>query len=200
MPKQETFDLKATHEKITGYLQKQVDEALTGTSMKLHRICPCRTGSRQPGGPESSPCRSRALRRTNGGAAQVPAFHQASSPVELHGVVELEAPDYTLALDVTRHSKRARLEGSVKLKELVATVLKRPDLEMRASLSAKGIASTRSRLQNSGVEVDDIISRSHLKSSQWSMQTTPTPAEAPAEATPSARCSSRPQSEGLSAS
>ena len=34
VPKEEPFDLKATQERITSYLQKQVDEVLMGTSIR----------------------------------------------------------------------------------------------------------------------------------------------------------------------
>ena len=47
-PKDEPFDLKATHEKITGYLQKQVDEALMGTSIRCTGPVQARLGTSSP--------------------------------------------------------------------------------------------------------------------------------------------------------
>ena len=111
-PKDEPFDLKATHEKITGYLQKQVDEALMGTSIRCTGPVQARLGTSSPlvlslqlAAPE--PLEEQTVKLL---AAQLST--KVSSPVEVHGVLELEGAKLHDSSGVTRHTKGTRAARS----------------------------------------------------------------------------------------
>jgi len=111
---------------------------------------------------------------------------KVSSPVEVHGVVELEGSNYTMALELPDTQRGLVRQDRLKLTELIAMLLKRPDLQLQASLSAKDTDVETLKASRLWREVHDMLSRSRLKPSQWSMQSTPIPAAAPVEAMPSA--------------
>jgi uncharacterized hydrophobic protein (TIGR00271 family) len=181
-PKQETFDLKATQEKITGYLQKQVDEVLMGTSLHGAGSVQTTLGAGSAVGLNLRLVAPEPLEEQTVKLLAAQLSTKISSPVELHGVVELEASDYSLSLELSDSQSGLDWKARRGLNELVATLLKRPDLQIRASLSAKDIDVDALKASKLWREVDDILSRSHLKSSQWSMQSTPVPADGPTEA------------------
>ena len=195
-PKQETFDLKATQEKITGYLQKQFDEVLMGTSLHSTGSIQAVLGAGSAVGLNLRLVYPEPLDEQTVKLLASQLSTKISSPVELHGVVELEAPGYTLALELPDTQSGLDWKDRRRLNELVATILKRPDLQMQASLSAQGIEADALKTSKLWREVEDILSRSHLKSSQWSMQSIPAPAEASAEAPPSAGAPVVPKAEG----
>jgi len=195
-PKQETFDLKATQDKITGYLQKQVDEALMGTPIRCTGSVKVLLGASSPLGLDLRLVTPEPLEAQTVKLLASQLSTKVSSPVELHGVIELEAPDYTLALELPDTQSGLDWKGRRKLNELVATLLKRPDLQLRASLSAKGINAEALKASIIWRDVDGMLKRSRLKTSQWLMQATPAPAVASAEATPSEGESPVPKGEG----
>ncbi|MGA9059459.1 MAG: TIGR00341 family protein [Terriglobia bacterium] len=185
-PKEEPFDLKATHERIIDYLQKQVDEALMGTSIRCTGPVQARLGAGSPivlslqlVAPE--PLEEQTVKLF---ASQLST--KVSSPVEVHGVVELEGSNYTMALELPDTQRGLVRQDRLKLTELIAMLLKRPDLQLQASLSAKDTDVETLKASRLWREVHDMLSRSRLKPSQWSMQSTPIPAAAPVEAMPSA--------------
>jgi len=184
--KEEPFDLKATHERIIDYLQKQVDEALMGTSIRCTGPVQARLGAGSPivlslqlVAPE--PLEEQTVKLF---ASQLST--KVSSPVEVHGVVELEGSNYTMALELPDTQRGLVRQDRLKLTELIAMLLKRPDLQLQASLSAKDTDVETLKASRLWREVHDMLSRSRLKPSQWSMQSTPIPAAAPVEAMPSA--------------
>jgi len=196
-PKEEPFDLKATHERITDYLQKQVDKALMGTSITCTGPVQARLGAGSPivlslqlAAPE--PLEEQTVKLL---ASQLST--KVSSPVEVHGVVELEGPNYTIALELPDTQRGLVRQDRLKLTELIAMLLKRPDLHLRASLSAKDTDIEALKASRLWREVHGMLSQSRLKAPQWSMQATPIPAAAPVEAMTSADAPAVPKAKGL---
>ena len=195
-PKEEPFDLKATHERITGYLQKQVDEALMGTSIRCTGPLQARLGAGTPlvltlqlVAPE--PLEEQTVKLL---ASQLST--KVSTPVEVHGVLELEGANYTMALELPDTQRGLGRQDRLKLTELIAMLLKRPDLHLLAALSTKDTDVGALKASRLWREVHDVLSRSRLKASQWSMQSTPIPAAAPVEAMPSAGAPAVPKAQG----
>jgi hypothetical protein len=184
-PKEVPFDLKATQEKITGYLQKQVDEALLGTSLQS-------TGSVQALlGPDSrvglilrlaapQPLEAQTVKLL---ASQLSA--KVALPVELHGMVELRSSEYKLALEVPDIRSALVWRDQDKLRELAASLRKRPDLELRTELSAQGAGFEAVKDSRPWREVAEILERSQFPASRWSMQATEFPAVTAVETPPS---------------
>ena len=194
--KEEPFDLKATHERITGYFQKQVDEALLGTSIRCMGPVQAQLGagslivlSLQLAAPE--PLEEQTVKLL---AAQLST--KVSSPVEVQGVVELEGPNYTIALELPDTQRELVRQDRLELTELIATLLKRPDLHLRVSLSAKDTDIEALKASRLWREVHAMLSQSRLKAPQWSMQATPIPAPAPVEAPPSEHAPAVPNAKG----
>jgi hypothetical protein len=194
--KEEPFDLKATHERITGYFQKQVDEALLGTSIRCMGPVQAQLGagslivlSLQLAAPE--PLEEQTVKLL---AAQLST--KVSSPVEVQGVVELEGPNYTIALELPDTQRELVRQDRLELTELIATLLKRPDLHLRVSLSAKDTDIEALKASRLWREVHAMLSQSRLKAPQWSMQATPIPAPAPVEARPSEHAPAVPNAKG----
>ena len=185
VPKEEPFDLKVAQERITSYLQKQVDEVLMGTTirrvepiqaqlaadspvvLKLHLVAP-------------EPLGDQTLKLL---ASQLST--KVSSPVEIHGEIELEGAGYTLVVEVPDTQTRLAQRDRLKLTELVAMLLKRPDLQLQASMGTEDFNAEAIKASRLWREVHDVLSRSRLKASQWSLQLTPVAPAAPVEATPS---------------
>jgi len=183
--KEEPFDLKAAQEKVAGYLQKQVEEALLGTSIQSKGSVQALLGTGSPVGlnlrvAAPQPLDEQTVKRL---ASQLSA--KIACPVELHGVVELESSDYNLTLEFPGIRGALALRDQGKLRQLVASLRKRPDLELRAELSANGVAVEAVKGSRPWREVAEILERSRLSASQWSMQATPFPAASAVEPPPS---------------
>jgi uncharacterized hydrophobic protein (TIGR00271 family) len=194
--KEEPFDLKATHERITGYLQKQVDEALMGTSIRCTGPVQARLGTSSPLVLSLQLAASEPLEGQTVMLLASQLSTKVASPVEVHGVVELEGSNYTMALELPDTQRGLGRQDRLKLTELVAMLLKRPDLHLRASLSTKDTDIEALKASRLWREVHDVLSRSRLKASQWSMQSTPIPAAATVEAMPSAGAPAVPKAQG----
>lgn len=186
VPKEEPFDLKATQEKLTGYLQKQVDEVLMGTSIQRAGPVQAQLGANRPVilnlrllAPE--PLEEQTLKVL---ASQLST--KISSPVEVHGEVELEGSDYAKALEV--HDARTGLarRDRLMLMDLVEMLRKHPDRRLQVSIGAQGNDAEALKSIRLWREVHAILSRSRLKASQWSMQAISVPVGTPTEAPPSA--------------
>jgi uncharacterized hydrophobic protein (TIGR00271 family) len=195
-PKEEPFDLKATHERITGYLQKQVDEALMGTSIRCTGPLQAQLGAGTPlvltlqlVAPE--PLEEQTVKLL---ASQLST--KVSTPVEVHGVLELEGANYTMALELPDTQRGLARQDRLKVAELIAILLKRPDLHLLAALSTKDTDVGALKASRLWREVHYMLSRSRLKASQWSMQSTPIPAAAAVEAMPSAGAPAVPKAKG----
>ena len=193
-PKQEPFDFKATHERITEYLQKQVDEVLMGTSIKCTGPAQARLGVGSPllltlqlVAPE--PLEEQTLKLLASQLSTKVAAH-----VEVHGVLELNGSNYTLNLELPDTQRGLVRQDRLKVTELITMLLKRPDLQLQASLSAKDTDVEASRLWR---EVQSMLSRSRLKAPQWSMQATPIPAAAGVDSMPSTSPPAVPKPKGL---
>ena len=196
VPKVEPFDLKATQGRITSHLQKQVDEVLMGTSIRRAGPVQAPLGASSPVvlnlrlvAPE--PLEEQTVKLL---ASQLST--KVSSPVEVHGVVELEGSNYTMALELPDTQRGLVRQDRLKLTELIATLLKRPDLHLRASLSAKDTDMEALKASKLWREVHGMLSQSRLKTPQWSMQATPIPAAAPVEARPSEDAPAVPKAKG----
>jgi uncharacterized hydrophobic protein (TIGR00271 family) len=197
VPKDEPFDLKTTHAKITGYLQQQVDAALTGTSMKLTEPVRVELGAGSPVVLTLQLVAPEPLQEQTLELLKSQLSNKVSTTVEVHGVVELEAPGYALALELPDTRSGLGLPDQVKPENFAATLLKQPGLELRASLGAKDTDVDALKASNLWRQVDGILSGSHLKSSQWSIQAAPIPAGAPKEPTASARAPAVPSAKVL---
>jgi uncharacterized hydrophobic protein (TIGR00271 family) len=182
--KEEPFDLKATQEKVAGYFQKQVDEALQGSSIRCTGAVQAMLGANSPVGlnlrlatPE--PLEEQTVKLL---ASQLSA--KITCPVELHGVVELKSPDYTLVVQLP--GMRSDLDSSdrAKLTKLAEKLVTQPDLRLQAALSAEGTEVQTVKDSRLWREVEAILSRSRLKASQWSMQAASFPGTSPAEGPP----------------
>ena len=196
-PKQEPFDFKATHERITDYLQKQLDGALMGTSIKCTGPVQARLGVGSPllltlqlVAPE--PLEEQTVKLL---ASQFST--KVSVPVEVHGVLELEGSNYTLNLELPDTRSGLVRQDRLKVTELVTMLLKRPDLQLQASLSAKDTDVEALKTSRLWRDVQSMLSRSRLKASQWSMQATPIPAAAWVDSMPSASLPAVPKPKGL---
>lgn len=195
-PKEEPFDFKATHERITDFLQKQVDEALMGTSIKCTGPVQVRLGT---GGPlvlslqllAPEPLEEQTVKLL---ASQLST--KVSSTVEVHGVVELEGSNYQMALELPDCQRGLDWKDRRRLNELVALLLKRPDLHLQASLSAKDTDVEALKASRLWIEVQSMLSRSRLKASQWSMQASPTPAAPAADSMAPASPPAPPKAKG----
>jgi len=195
-PKQETFDLKATQEKITAYLQKQVAEALRGTPIRCMGSVQALLGAGSPVGLNLRLVAPEPLEQQTVMLLASQLSTKISSPVELHGVVELNSSDYTMALELPDTQRGLARQDRLKLTELAAMLLKRSDLELRASLSARDTDVEALKASRLWRDVEVMLRRSHLKSSQWSMQATTVPAVAPTEPTPSEGAPAVPKAKG----
>ena len=196
--KEEPFDLKAAQERVTGYLQKQVDEALQGTSIRCMGAVQVVLGASSPVGVNlrlaaPQPLEEQTVKLL---AAQLSA--KISSPVELHGGVELESSDYRLVLELVDLRSGLAWGDQGKLRELAAMLLKRPDLQLRAVLCTKAAAAEAVQDSRPWREVREMLSRSHLAASQCSLQAIPSPVATPVEGTPSQNASVVPKAKGAS--
>ena len=116
--KEVPFDLKATQEKITGYLQKEVDEALMGTAIRGTGSVQVLLGTSSRLGlnlhlASPEPLEDQTVKLL---ASQLST--KISSAVELHGVVELEAPDYALTLELPGTQSGLARQDRLKLTEV----------------------------------------------------------------------------------
>jgi hypothetical protein len=77
-------------------------------------------------------------------------------------------------------------QDQLKVAELIVILLKRPDLQLQAFLSAKDTDAEALKASRLWREVHSMLSRNRLKASQWSMQATPIPAAPAVDSMPSA--------------
>jgi len=203
-PKQVLFDLKAAQESLTSYLAKQVDEALQGTSIRRTGAVQVVLGGAGPVGLHLRLATPMPLEDQTVALLAAQLSAKISTPTELHATVELESPDY--ALDLQSPNLRGGLarEAQSKLRDLAAMVFKGHNLELRATVSAGGVEPAALKESSVWREVEVILSRSGLKTPQWSLQAAPTPGPpgvegaAPASATtaPGVKATGTPPSPG----
>jgi uncharacterized hydrophobic protein (TIGR00271 family) len=196
VPKEEPFDLRVTQQRITSYLQKQVDEVLMGTTIR-------RVGPLQAELTANSPLvlNLRLIAPDPLGDQTVKLLAsqlstKVSSPIEIHGEIELEGSAYTLVGEVPDTQTKLARRDHLMLTELLAMLLKRSDLQLRTSLGGEDLDAEAIKASRLWREVRDVLSRSRLKASQWSMQVTPVAPAAPAgamqsKATPTVRAAKR---------
>jgi hypothetical protein len=185
VPKEEPFDLKEAQQRITSYLQKQVDEVLMGTTIR--RVEPIQT-ELAADSPVVLNLRLIAPEPLAGQTVKLLASQlstKVSSPVEIHGEIELEGSGYTSVVEVPDTRARPAQRDHLMLTELVATLLKRPDLQVRASMGGEDLEPAAIKASRLWREVHDVLNRSRLMASQWSLQLTPVAPAAHVEATPS---------------
>ena len=198
VPKEESFDLKATQERVASYLQKQADEVLMGTSIRRAGPVQVQLGANTPMVLNlrllaPAPLEEQTIKLL---AAQLST--KISSPVQVHGEVTMEGSNY--AMDSQLPDARAGLsrQDRRKLTDLVAMLSKRPDLQLQASLSAESTDTKTLKDLRLWREVEGILSRSRLKASQWSMQVAPVSAVPPTEGASSQVAPAAPKEEGSS--
>ena len=184
--KEAPFNLKASQGKIIDYLQKQVDETLLGTTIQPTGPVQALLGAGGTVGlilhlTVPQPLAPQTLKLL---ASQLSA--KISSPVELHGVVELTTPDYTLSLDLPSLRSGMDRRNQAKLWELAAKLRKQPDLKLQAVLSAQGSEAGAIMDSRPWRDVHAVLSRSRLEAAQWSMQAGPFAASSPEKGAPGA--------------
>jgi uncharacterized hydrophobic protein (TIGR00271 family) len=184
-PKQEAFDLRATQQRITSYLQKQVDEVLLGTTISRIDSFQAEFGAIGPvilnlhlAGPEPLAVQTVELL-----ASQVSM--KVSSPIEIHGQIELQGSGYTFVVEVPDTQARLGRRDYLKLTEPIAMLIERPDLHLRASIGGEGLDSEAIKASRLWRDVYGVLNRSRLKVPQWSMEVTPVSTPILARATPS---------------
>jgi uncharacterized hydrophobic protein (TIGR00271 family) len=170
-PQEPPFDFVANAEKILAFIARDVDETLTGTPLK-------RTGDLQAqlGRPvvlrltltAPEPLESQTVRTL---AAQISA--KLSTPVELHGRVDLQGTDYSLAVESSGARRGLSFKDRQAVTKLVNLALKRQDLGLMVSVSPAGAAASTPALPLLAREVEALLSRSRLKPSRWKIQAAP---------------------------
>jgi uncharacterized hydrophobic protein (TIGR00271 family) len=188
-PKEEPFDLKAAAEKTASYLQKQVDDVIHGTPIQGKGPVLAEIGG---GSPVKLNLRLAVPEPLDQQTVKLLASQlsiKVNLPVQVHGVAELAGSNYSLALESPDTKSLLKREDRLKLADLVALLVKRPDLQLRAAVSAKNIDADILKSSSLWREVNTTLSRSQLEASQWSMQVAPdsgTPQTAPPPASPAA--------------
>ncbi len=170
-PQEPPFDFTANAEKILSFIARDVDETLAGTPLK-------RTGDLQArlGRPlvlrlnltAPEPLESQTVRTL---AAQISA--KLSTPVELHGRVDLQGADYSLAVESSGVRRGLSFKDRQAVTKLVNLALKRQDLGLMVSVSPAGVTTSAPALPLLGREVEALLSRSGLKPSRWKIQAVP---------------------------
>ncbi len=204
VPKEESFDLKTTQQKIASYLQKQVDEVLMGTSIKRAGPVQVQLGANSPVVLNLRLLAPAPLEEQTVNLLAAQLSTKVSSPVQVHGEVKVTGADYTLDFQLAEPRAGLSRQNRLTLTDLVAMLSKRPDLQLLASLSAENLDAKALKASRLWREVDGILSRSRLKPSQWSMQIAPvSPLPLPegttsqvAPATPGEKSPSPPASRG----
>ncbi len=179
VPKEEPFDLKTSQERITGYLQKQVDEILRGTPIRRAAPVEVQLAANSPVLLNLRLVAPGPLEEQTVQVLSAQLSNKISATVQLHGEVELQGPNYTMALPLPSIRGRLTRQNRLMLTGLVAVLVKRPDLKLQATVSAE--SSDPEALKTSRLlrEVEGILSRSRLKASQWSVQVVPPTIAAP---------------------
>jgi uncharacterized hydrophobic protein (TIGR00271 family) len=183
-PKEEPFDLKATREKITSYLQKQVDEVLLGTSIRRTEPIQAQLGVNSPVVLNLRLVAPDPLEEQTVNLLASQLSTKVSAPLQVHGEVDLEGSDYIKTLELPDPQRALVRQDRLMLTDLVDMLHKRPDLRLQASLSAENVEAEAFKASRVWREVHAIFDRSQLPASQWSMQVAPPPAAMPTEAAP----------------
>jgi uncharacterized hydrophobic protein (TIGR00271 family) len=189
--KEEPFDLKAAEEKTLSFLQKQIDDVLQGTPIRGAGPVLAEIGTGSPvilnlrlNVPEPLEVQTVKLL-----ASQLSI--KVALPVEVHGVADVEGSNYKLTLEAPDTRAMLARGDRLKMAGLVALLLNRPDLQLQASISAKGYDANALQTSRLWRDVNSTLSRSRLKPSQWSIQVAsksgpPSAQAAPAESAPPA--------------
>jgi uncharacterized hydrophobic protein (TIGR00271 family) len=179
--KEEQFDLRAAQERITTYLQKQVDEVLSGT--EIRRAGPLRAGL-GPDSPVLLNLRLVAPEPLEGQTLKVLATQLAakiSTPVELHGQVELTGQGYALNVQSAEARRRLGRDDREALAKLLDVLAPHADLRLAVEVSAAGLNADAIKKFPLWRDAHYLLARSRLKGTQWKMDAE---AAAPPAATP----------------
>jgi uncharacterized hydrophobic protein (TIGR00271 family) len=170
-PPEPPFDFKSNQDKILAFIDRLVDEILTGTQMK-------RTGpvQAQLGNPvifrvnlaSPSPLEVQTVETL---AAQLSA--KISNPVELHGAVDLQGKEYSLRIESSDLRRGMSLKDRQGVARFLNTATKRQDFALVARVWPVDPGSDPPKLPLLGREIETLLSRSRLKASQWKIQPGP---------------------------
>jgi uncharacterized hydrophobic protein (TIGR00271 family) len=182
-PKEVPFDLRGTSQKITTYLQKQVDEVLGGTSIRS--AGPLRADLGSPG-PLVLTLQLTGLEPLEAQTVKLLASQlstKVSQPTALHGVMALEGPSYKLALVLPGAKARLAAADRKILSQMADILRTHTDLQLQVSVSADDMDDEAIKASRAWRDLDEILKRSRLDSAHWSMRATATTtAPAPLEA------------------
>ena len=172
--KEVPFDFKSTQDQMMVHLTKHVDDVLHGTPIR--RVGPLRA---EVGASPPVVCKLHLLapQPLEGQTISFLASQLASkisSPVEVHGVVDMEGTNYTVAIEVRDTRTRLSRENRQTIAKLLDVVASSPDLRLRVSLGP--LTSQDEAIKKSVIwhEVGAMLAQSKLKAPQWLMEAVPT--------------------------
>jgi uncharacterized hydrophobic protein (TIGR00271 family) len=194
-PPEPTFDFKKSQEEILSHLQELVDQNLVLASAPFRAVAPIRAelGVNQPATfflqlASTEPLENQTVQLLSG---QLSA--KLSSPVELHGEVELEGEQYALGVEAPSALRGLTLKDRQAVGKLLAVAHARPDLRVQITVAPAEVETAGARAPLLVRQVRTLLTQSPLKSSQWAIEAVPSsPAQEPpasgaqAEATPPA--------------
>jgi len=169
-PKEEPFNLKEAAEKTTGYLQKQVDDVLHGTPIQGKGPVLAEIGSGSPVILNLRLAASEPLEEQTVKLLASQLAIKVNLPVEVHGAADLAGSNYRLALEAPDTKSLLKREDQLKLTDLVALLVKRPDLHLHAAVSGSDYDAEAVKTSRLWQEVNTTLSRSKLEASRWSME------------------------------
>jgi len=163
------FDFKSSQEKLLAQLQRQVDEVLAGTPIRRAGSVDVQLGVNQPlvfklrlSCPE--PLESQTVKLL---ASQLAS--KISSPVEVHGEVELQGPGYQLLLESAGLHKGLSVKDRQGIAKLVSIARNRPDVQLRITVTWEMGAAGDTQTPVVWNHIRVLLGRSGLKDSQWAM-------------------------------
>lgn len=168
------FHFESNQKSLLMHLQKQVDVVLAGTPICRAGALRLQLGAGEPvvlalrlASPE--PLGSQTVKLL---ASQLGA--KISSPVELHGEVGLQGPDYGLVLESADLRRTLSKEDRKVIEKFVGSVRGRLDLRLQVTLISTTPEGDEARTSPLWRQVRAIMARSGLTAHQWTMKVAPT--------------------------
>jgi uncharacterized hydrophobic protein (TIGR00271 family) len=189
------FDIKSAADQVVRQLQKHVDEVLAGTAIQRRGNLRAEWGPAPPlilqlqlVSPE--PVQDQTLTLL---ASQLTTRN--SIPIQLHGSVELTAPEYTLRVQSANSRGGLGVQSRRDLTKLALLVQENPALRLQVSCAIPTKPQEDQPPPSLMRELQTLLARSKLDSSQWSVQLVSAPTATgpassggtPARAAPAAR-------------
>lgn len=171
-PEQAPYDFKKGRDEMLAFLQRQLDEVAVVPAAPFRPLGPIRAqvGATQPlslvvqlASPE--PLEAQTIKML---AAQVSA--RLATPVALHGQVELEGPDYSLAIERPDTRRALTPADRQAVGKLLKVVQSRPDFQLTVAITSHQPAAEDTPAARLQREVEALLARSGLEHSRWSVE------------------------------